>query len=111
MKKIFDILKSDRLTAIVLFMQFVFGFYFYFRFPKVVPVHWNASGDIDGYGSKLIPTFAPPIITIVILLLGQGKRQALPTYDPRIIRILVPVAILLIQFFYSLYVITAHLPH
>ncbi len=47
--------------------------------PEIVPIHWNISGEIDGYGSKsnlIIVPILLPLLTYLIMTL-------LPTIDPK----------------------------
>lgn len=44
-----------------------------------IPIHWNAAGEVDGYGSKWVGLFLMPLITTAVaLLLSQ-----LPAIDPK----------------------------
>jgi uncharacterized membrane protein len=51
----------------------------YPRLPERVPTHWNLRGEIDAYGSRLVPTLLMP----VALLLVWGLMRVLPSIDPR----------------------------
>ena len=53
--------------------------YYYTILPNTVPTHWNASGKVDSYGSKLIPVLIMPI---VVLLLGS-LTVILPKLSPK----------------------------
>lgn len=52
----------------------------YTRYPETVPVHWNAAGEVDRYGSRLEAAFGLPVI---ILLLGILYFAVLPRLMPR----------------------------
>ena len=43
------------------------------------PVHWNAAGEVDGYGGKFETLLMMPLITIPLVLL----MVFLPKIDPR----------------------------
>ncbi|MGI6119262.1 MAG: SdpI family protein [Desulfosporosinus sp.] len=64
-------------------MLIIFGFalgaYFYPSLPDRVPIHWNASGEIDGYGSKLFGAFGLPGISLAMYIMFL----ILPYIDPR----------------------------
>jgi len=45
------------------------GFLVYPFLPNRVPTHWNAAGEIDGYGSKATGAFIFPLIMLFVLLL------------------------------------------
>lgn len=49
------------------------------RLPERMPVHWNASGEIDGYGSRLVGAFLMPAVMLGLAAL----IPALPRIDPR----------------------------
>jgi uncharacterized membrane protein len=46
--------------------------------PSEIPVHWNASGDVDRYGGKFEGLFLLPLIALGIYLL----MRYLPRIDP-----------------------------
>ncbi len=43
--------------------------YFYDALPDIMPTHWNASGEVDGYSSKEIGAFLLPIMAIFVALI------------------------------------------
>ncbi len=47
--------------------------------PERVAVHWNARGEVDGFGSRTFAAFGPPLMTTLIWLL----LRAVPRIDPR----------------------------
>lgn len=51
----------------------------YARLPERVPVHWNAAGEVDRYGSRLEGVLIMPVVMLGIALL----IPALPKIDPR----------------------------
>lgn len=51
----------------------------YQRLPDPMPIHWDARGEPNGYGSRLVGAFLLP----GILLLVWGFLRLLPTIDPR----------------------------
>lgn len=79
MQKISNILKQDWLIIILIFSGFVLGAYFYPSLPDKVPTHWNASGEVNGYGSKLFGAFGLPTISLATYLL----YLVLPYIDPK----------------------------
>jgi len=46
--------------------------------PEIVPIHWNAAGQIDGWGPSWFAAFLIPLIMAVMLLLWV----VLPKIDP-----------------------------
>lgn len=51
----------------------------YDRLPERMPIHWNASGEVDGYGSRFWGAFGLP----AFLILLWGILRAVPYIDPR----------------------------
>lgn len=54
-------------SAVFLFILLVLPLYYYPTLPDVIPNHFNASGEPDGYGSKISIWFMP-IIGLVIYI-------------------------------------------
>jgi len=79
MQKISKILKQDWMILILILSGFALGAYFYPSLPDKVPTHWNASGEVNGYGSKLFGAFGLPTISLATYLL----YLALPFIDPK----------------------------
>jgi uncharacterized membrane protein len=51
---------------------------FYAQLPRVVPIHWNAAGQIDGYAPKLEAVFVVPAAMLVVF----GVFALLPLISP-----------------------------
>lgn len=51
----------------------------YQRLPERMPVHWNAAGEVDGYGSRAMGAFLMPTVMLGIMVLVP----VLPRIDPR----------------------------
>jgi uncharacterized membrane protein len=51
----------------------------YAKLPDRIPTHWNANGQVNGYGSKWLTVGLFPLI----LLAMWGMLRFLPTIDPR----------------------------
>jgi len=63
----------------VLAASVILSVYFYQNFPAVVPIHWNVSGQADGFGSRAFGAFIFPAILVAIYFLFE----LLPKIDPR----------------------------
>jgi len=72
-------LKTEWFPLLMILILFVAGFYFYSVFPEQVPVHWNAQGVVDNYGSKFVGAFLAPLLAVGVYLLFV----ALPLIDPK----------------------------
>jgi uncharacterized membrane protein len=46
--------------------------------PDQIPVHWNAAGQVDGYGGKFVGLLLDPIMTVGLYLL----LKYIPRIDP-----------------------------
>lgn len=79
MLKISSILKQDWLIIILILLGFALGAYFYPSLPDRVPIHWNATGEINGYGSKLSGAFGLPLTNLGLYLMFL----VLPYIDPK----------------------------
>jgi len=68
-----------KVAVIVLVVDAVaLSFTVYSRLPAMVPIHWNAAGQIDNYAPRAVGAFVFPAI---MLLLG-GLFAALPAISP-----------------------------
>jgi uncharacterized membrane protein len=47
--------------------------------PNPSPIHWNAAGEVDGYGSPLVAALLTPAIGALLV----GLAPLLPRLDPR----------------------------
>lgn len=47
--------------------------------PNPAPIHWNAAGEVDGYGSPLFAALLMPVIVTVVAVM----TPLLPRIDPR----------------------------
>lgn len=56
----------------------ILAVYVYMHFPERVPMHWNFSGDIDGYAGKAFGAFFVPVLITFFI----GLFRLIPRYDP-----------------------------
>lgn len=71
--------KIDWILLVIIGAMLISGAIIYPKLPDQVPIHWNAAGEIDGYGSPLAGAFGIPLLTLGILLL----LLVTPKIDPR----------------------------
>ena len=69
----------DYLIWIIIAGTLVSAIYFYSILPDQVATHWNAAGEVDGWGSKTMGAFIAPIIMIAMYVLFIF----LPRLDPK----------------------------
>ena len=48
------------LTSLLILLPMVVGLILWNSLPEQLPVHWNAEGQIDGYGSRALVSSAFP---------------------------------------------------
>ncbi|MDQ2714297.1 MAG: SdpI family protein [Chloroflexota bacterium] len=70
---------ADILIWAIIAIQLIVAVYGVAVLPDIVPIHWGASGQANGYGSKWLGTFLYPLMSIGIyvlvrLLLAAGPR-------------------------------------
>lgn len=58
-------LKSLILTSIVTLLPLPLGLFLWDRLPTKLPVHWNLSGEIDGWSDKAFVIIGLPLILLV----------------------------------------------
>lgn len=72
-------LKKELPIILIILIPFIYLAFIWNVLPEQVPIHWNANGEIDGWGSKatlLIIPFILPVLNYVILSL-------VPKIDPK----------------------------
>ncbi len=88
--------------------------------PDTVPTHWDAAGEVNGYGPKWVDTFLFPLITLGIYMLirfllsisprigseGGGQRANVEVVD----RILISVFLVLLVVQLTILAVIFHLP-
>jgi uncharacterized membrane protein len=67
------------LPAVLLLATLVFSVAVYNSLPERMVIHWGASGEPDGYGSRLFGAFLLPVVMLGL----WGLLLALPRPDPR----------------------------
>jgi uncharacterized membrane protein len=72
-------MKSSRLLIGLVILAYVISLVAIPFLPDQVAVHWNAAGEVDGYGNKWIGAFFGPIVLTFLLLL----LTLLPKVDPK----------------------------
>ncbi|WP_322511258.1 SdpI family protein [Chloroflexus sp.] len=72
-------MRNLRLMIVITALMWVFGVVMLPFIPDPAPIHWNAAGEVDGYGSPWFVAFFPPAIATVMAALAP----LLPRIDPR----------------------------
>ncbi len=64
--------------AVILIGMFIVAAVAWASAPDRIPIHWNAAGEVDGYGGKFMGLLLTPLITVGIYLL----LKYIPRIDP-----------------------------
>ena len=76
------ITRLNVVSIVLVLVMFGIAVWFYPQLPDLVPSHWNAVGEVDGYTAKPWGVLLLPTITLGMLVL----MLALPTGDSGWIR-------------------------
>ena len=66
-------------AATLILLAFALSAAVYSSLPEKIPIHWNARGEIDGYGNKQWAAFLSPMIMLGMLAL----LRAVPWLSPK----------------------------
>ena len=72
-------LKRELPLLLILLLQLIAAILIYPHMPDQIPTHWNARGEIDGYGSRVVGTLLFPALNAGAYLLFLF----LPKIDPK----------------------------
>ncbi len=72
-------MRNPRLRLFCLAVIWVVGLGALPFLPNPSPIHWNAAGEVDGYGSPLLAALLTPAIATLLVVLAP----LLPRLDPR----------------------------
>ena len=85
-------------------VSLAYGLYMQPQLPKKMPVHWNAVGEVDRYGSQAEALYLIPAICVVLLVLlwaipklspkGKGIEAFQAQYDLTVLAIMAFMSIL-----------------
>ena len=59
-------LKTLIITSIIILLPIAVGLILWNRLPDQLPMHWNAAGEVDGWGSKLLCVVGMPLFLLAI---------------------------------------------
>ena len=82
-------LKVLIITSIVVLLPILAGVSLWEKLPDKLPLHWNANGEVDSWGSKPFVVFAVPAIMLAIhwvcslVTLADPKKQ---NHSPKMIQ-------------------------
>lgn len=61
--------KKEFILIALILLMFIVSLYLYPIMPESMPIHWNAKGEIDGYGSRFVGLFLMPVFLAGIYIL------------------------------------------
>ena len=70
--------KKEILPIVLIIIAFVVGLQLYPGLPDRIPTHWNAKGEIDGWGGKDFAVFFAPLLALGVYIL----MTFIPLIDP-----------------------------
>ena len=59
-------LKTLIVTSVVILLPILAGILLWNQLPEQLPVHWNASGEVDGWSSKAMGVFGFPALLLAV---------------------------------------------
>ena len=69
---------TDKFVEVVcltlLFFMWGFTVHIFFKMPDIIPIHFNAAGEVNNYGSKRTIFLAPVIATIIFWVLSMLNK-------------------------------------
>ena len=77
-------------TSIIILLPIVAGVVLWNQLPEQVPIHWNANGEIDGWGSKIFFVFGMPAIMLAfqwLCTLGTGADPKKANHPEKILQL------------------------
>lgn len=78
-----NFLKKESFLWLFLALPFLFAAATWSSMPDVVPTHWNAHNQVDGYGSKTYAELFLPFLNMGLYLFFYGLFWLIPKIDPR----------------------------
>jgi len=73
----------DILIWAIIAIQIIVAVYGFKVLPYIVPIHWGANGQVNGYGPKWVGTFLHPLISIGVYALVRVLMVAGPRLGGR----------------------------
>ncbi len=100
--------RVDIVSIILIIGVLVIAFNIYPTMPERMPTHWNADGEIDGYGNRFVGVFLFPIIIVFVYLVFLMVPY-MAVYKKNIesfMKYLEGMKLVMMLFFVSMYVFT-----
>lgn len=108
MRRIKSIIRQDEAIYLTLITIFLLALYFYKQLPGTIPIQWDSSGNVTGYGPKFLGTFTYPLINLgvyIVLFIAFNhdfRFRNFPNYYKQVCQVLKLTFTLIILFFQCL---------
>jgi len=98
---------TEKIILGIVALSWLIAWYLYPILPDEIPIHWNAAGEVDGYGSKLVGLLLMPMISIGIALLFIAIPRIAPMKKniEKFRRAYDTLAVAVMAFFFYIYVL------
>ena len=89
--------KTLMITSLVILLPVLAGVILWNQLPEQMPTHWNTSGEVDGWSSKLFAVFGLPLILLaaqwlcVLGTLADPKKENHPQKIFQLVLWIIPV--------------------
>ena len=84
-------LKVLIITSIVILLPIVAGLILWNQLPEQMPIHWNESGEVDGWSSKPFSVFGMPLLMLAfqwICALGTGADPKKANHSEKVVQLI-----------------------
>ena len=78
------------ITSVVILLPVLFGLTIWNQLPDKLPTHWNAQGEIDGWGSKVFAVFGLPGIMLAtqwLCMIGTSMDPKRKNINDKLLKI------------------------
>ena len=80
------------ITTIITLLPMLVGVILWNQLPDQMPIHWNAEGEVDGWGGKAIYSVFGTVITAPAgIAMLQSSRQSIKLSKRRAVFLIIPM--------------------
>ena len=83
-------LKVLILTTVVMLLPILAGLILWDQLPELMPTHWNAAGDVDGWSGKAFAVFGLPLIMVAaqwLCMLGTAADPKKNNHSEKVLHL------------------------
>ena len=84
-------LKTLIITSLMILVPLVVGLVLWNELPEQMPIHWNASGEVDDWGSKPFVVFGLPLLMLAaqwLCVLGTGADPKQARHPEKVLQLI-----------------------